>query len=506
MSTHTATIQALQYQVELLTPVHIGSGDVYVKGLEYFPPSRGDSGSQIKVLPKNWLTRIEKDLDISAINDLADRIDAGEVQAWLSKTGQMKNLPIHSLSLNHSEPPPREVRQQIRDGMGNPLLPGSSLKGAMRTSIVYALLQSDPNLQQSLERIQDQYRRERPRRTQYADQKLMSEILGRNPNYDLMRALRVGDVLTEPPFQCGLHKVQTLTLSNATHFKEKFLNVVEGLNSGHVGLGLLSFDQYLLHKAATKAREGFTFPSEFDQDFLLRALNQTSRDLLQSELAFLEDKQGQHIEQLKNEYLQLQRELENLDQNEALFNCGWGTGWLGMTGPLMDNDDLQKENHALRKALQLAANKDRDTGKFRYLQFPFPKSRRVALTNGSAAPLGWIKIRVQSMEAVREQQRVEADKRHQEQLRLKAEKKAQEEWEALPAEERLVRELESDQLDQTAIGQRFEEILALEGEYLTRAAEQLKRLWKEWGQWNVKPKKQKQYKKVQRVKKILGED
>jgi CRISPR-associated protein Csm5 len=117
-------------------------------------------------------------------------------------------------------------------------------------------------------------------------------------------------------------------------------------------------------------------------------------------------------------------------------------------------------------------------------------------------------VRRQAMERVRQRQELERQKaeRQAEIERLEQEKAEQEKILAeLPPEDRLLRELETGKMDNTAIGTRWNDLMALQGEQLLRAAKALKTFWQKNKDWDVKPRKKKQYDKVQQVKKILGE-
>lgn len=496
MSTGTPSIQAFQCTIETLTPVHVGSGEVYYSDIEFFRQKMPTGGAILKVLPRNWLKIVESRLSHDQIEQLVAAIEDGGLKRWLEKSGLFKELTRHTLDFTNKENPPREIREHIRDGNGNPLLPGSSLKGAFRTSVVKLLVRTDPKLQQFLDSEKTRLAKWRGK-LKFADAELLKHVLGTDAKYNLMRTLRVGDIA----FKCSdlaLFKVLTLSLKAKGTFAPKgHVNVVEGLNTGVISAGMISFDGFLQAAAKGKCSDLFGFRAKLDRDGLLMTLRKLSRHFLENEIAFLEGKSGLHIEQLRTHYESLLKRLDSLGKAEAMCNLGWGIGWRGMTGELLSPDDLALNNCALRRKLKLAPNTN-------HLSYPFPKTRKVAITGNDALPMGWVVLRLDSMEEVRRQMQAEAARKAEEKRKFAEEARYQAELEAMPKEERLLLELEKGILDNTAIGQHWDEILSLEGELQLRAARQLERIWKNAGDWNVKPKKKKQYEKVQQVRKILG--
>lgn len=380
-------VEACHCEVETITPLHVGSGEVYQPGLEFFEQPTGDRRAKtLKILPRNWLRQIEGDLTPRLVEELAAAIDKNSLQAWLAKGDTITRLARHTLHLGPNETAPSAIREQIHDAMGAPLLPGSSLKGALRTAIVSHLLE-DKEIQELLQaevaRLSGNKfdRGALPR----VSEPFLKGILGSDPKYDLMRTLRVGDIAFEIG-DLALQKVKTLTLSTASLFKPKgYLNVVEALKPGARAAGMLSFDRYLQDNAEGKCDSLFRFRIRLDREKLLVMLRNLADRHLTEEIAFLDDKNGEFVKQLRAQIMELRKQARSLGPDEALLNCGWGVGWNGMTGGLISQHDLDANGSALRKSLQLASIKH-------YLHFPFPKSRRVAQDGHNAWPMGWIRL------------------------------------------------------------------------------------------------------------------
>jgi len=134
---------------------------------------------------------------------------------WTATDAEGEALfPSHLRSLNWAEKITR-LRPMIRDGFGHHYLPGSSIKGAIRTAIAYHLLKHSNQYgvpkEQKTSSIEQQLRKSMgtlKRKARFADDPLFMDELFTNydlyyqkrlvksrqgPNTDIMRALQVSD-------------------------------------------------------------------------------------------------------------------------------------------------------------------------------------------------------------------------------------------------------------------------------------------------------------------------
>jgi len=125
--------------------------------------------------------------------------------------------------------------------------------------------------------------------------------------------------------------------------------------------------------------------------------------------------------------------------------------------------------------------------------------------------------RVQQMREMEEKQKardLEREKKRQQALekkRLEEEKKKEEErlkaeLEAMTPEERAIWELQNPQVDQNRVYEIFRELDEFSEEAKQKAAKLLKDIWIKEGKWKKKNCSKKQWEKVQVLKKILGEN
>ncbi|RMH24120.1 MAG: type III-A CRISPR-associated RAMP protein Csm5 [Planctomycetota bacterium] len=143
--------------IEPLSPIHIGSG-LAIQPQEYVFETKKQDGS-------HWL--IGADL-ASAVGDLDDRQraeytkivkrgDLAGVRGWLQKhihperharfVVQIQDIAFNILSKSVDDPNRRcEIELMTRDAAsGHPYIPGSSIKGAVRTALIDALIGDPPS-------------------------------------------------------------------------------------------------------------------------------------------------------------------------------------------------------------------------------------------------------------------------------------------------------------------------------------------------------------------------
>lgn len=505
-----------QCTLKLITAIHVGSGDKHRQGLDYVC-----QGEKIHILNTDRMFSAVEKLGTDKINTFTDAIEADKVSQWLGDNGiQPGGIASHSFSWR-SQRPPMTIHAHIRDGMSNPIIPGSSLKGALRTAIIRKLAKGERRavLDKAVAELADSAKKG-PARADKADTELLKKILGNEPNTNLLRLLTVGD-FSFSRSDLGLQPVLVSCLESPTGKrlipkKNKGGNLmppiaVEKLTGNAVGGGMISFDDYLAAAGNTGGKY-LANADAIDLPWLLDACCQLSRHTIETELDFFKEKTGGPAEEFRTFYTELIRELNTLDKNrETIVQMAWGSGWRGMTGQLLEAEQLSPE---VRKKLKLAPAPG-------YLDFPFPKSRKSARPednhNDSALPMGWVKINFKPMKEVRKEAeekeqlvRIENEKRHQ----AAAVKGAMNvRWQAMDELERdlaCVRQetiaiefAPADAIDPFLhIWKRFCEYPIGPKRELAMA---FKERWQREDRWVVKNKKGKQFEKVAQVKVILQE-
>jgi len=371
--------RASKHLVEILTPVHVGTGKELVNESDYILET-----GQLRVIDKNTLFNIlveseRKDLeDLSSIKmtQLSDLVGyAGTRDGYILKPLDGKTFRNANGNLKTVQ-----IREHIKDGFFRPYLPGSSIKGAIRTALLAEMIteQGLGNLKKEKPPLLPTT--DKPPSAERASEKLSRHLFARNapeekqsPNFDFLRALHVGDAMFENrPLPETL-----LKLIGVNHFNPssgKGLTIyAEALIQDTRGVFTLQWDNFLFENEKAKSRfEWEKLPDIADFDKLKEILNAHAIQRLEEEITVFKK---HHTVTCGENLLETVRK----DKTAGYLQLGWGGGWCSKTGNWMDEETRAKMRKLYPKNLGSGEN--------------FPKTRRLVVRQGSPClPFGWIRI------------------------------------------------------------------------------------------------------------------
>lgn len=351
-------------EVTLLTPLHIGTGRELL--LDYDYAVRDD---------RTW--RIDEDALLEA-QDVDDPAIAGQLArtppAQLLDKGDFCEDSPFFLYVLQGRPRSRQrgaqLREQIKDARQRPYLPGTSLKGALRTALAwhgFGALKMRPDARQL------------GRRPKWAAQRIERSILGQDPNHDLLRALHVGDSAPVGTERLMLVNAQVLTRRGSGAPIE-----AEAVQSNTTFCLTVKLDEALFSRWAHRLNLGTR------QDWLRRlpaVVRAHTANRVKVERQWYAGRPDAQIAQ------RFYKELANLNlsENACVLQIGWGGGWHSKTlGSRLQADGRFMEG--IIGDYRLARGRRRQGD-------PFPKSRRAVVRvargkDGRAVerpgvPLGW---------------------------------------------------------------------------------------------------------------------
>ncbi|MCX7839789.1 MAG: type III-A CRISPR-associated RAMP protein Csm5 [Anaerolineae bacterium] len=272
------------------------------------------------------------------------------------------------------------VRSFIKDVYNRPYIPGSSLKGAVRTALAWT----------GWNEIKPQLERAAIGRSKsWAGQPLERKLFGPDPNHDLLRALHVSDLTgpTSANASMMLVNAQVLTKKGAGSPVE-----LEAVRTKVEFRGTLTMDDVLFTDLAE--RELHFAKRKHWLDELLMRIQAHSRARLEQLAAWYET--ADQCEEVARYVRQLAA--TKLPAHQAVLQIGWGAGWDAKTfwthlqtdAPLFEQLVADFGLHRAPKGSPKRKPGD-----------PFPRSRRVVMgdKNGvekPVAPLGWVLLEVKA--------------------------------------------------------------------------------------------------------------
>jgi len=183
-------------EMELLSPLHVGSGQKLLQGIDWIEHQGRVYVADQEALLEEMLPEMGVELDASAVDHLVG-MKLGDMTNELQRAGR---LDWDGLCFRYSLPgrpvgrTPQEIHEQIKDVYGWPYLPGSSLKGALRSLLARNVV-ADGGRSMGINRKRG---RRGLDRSVAADKIAQDLFVTRTKdvnesNYDLWRAVQVAD-------------------------------------------------------------------------------------------------------------------------------------------------------------------------------------------------------------------------------------------------------------------------------------------------------------------------
>jgi len=281
----------------------------------------------------------------------------------------------------------REINSFVKMVSGRkkrPYIPGSSVKGAIRTALAYRKLKYDHRKKDILmENIP--LDRKIKKNEHFVDWLLFrpQNEHKKDIHYDLLRLLEVVDSRTfEPNELLGVYEVHIF--SGAENKKTFNLFSAEAWKPHKtVEMELKLADSEFLDRILT--RIGLQQEKKvFDWKYITEALNEFAVAQLKYDIQVLNKlpEKSDELYGLLRWDKEMLPQIEKSSGNIAYFSLGQGQGWHRITdGIILENEPFFNEF--------ILKNFSRGKKK---ATIPFPKSRRVVRHNGNIVPLGWVKI------------------------------------------------------------------------------------------------------------------
>ncbi len=388
-----------------------------------------DLNQQLSDLRKNFnllqfcqLNRVEKEF-IHAIN----------------KSESITKIPLEGGS------PDKKIREQIKNGTNTPYIPGSSIKGAIRTALLYKWL-CDKKAVQDLKKIIEKDLQEKDIKKEHFANKIEnlafycgietknSGIKYDDEKFDLLKLLSISDgKITSPGTPLTLVKTLLYLIDNTRQQQAPW---VEAIAPNSIIEFTIDINLNFLFAVKNKIKDDAIFvegrkqwigiASKTKEIFGIDIFDLTPENLNQAEHHIINhilhavnifcDKQIARNEQWKKSIKSEQTRRRNRNtqlfnknkvdfaflNNKRCLNLGFASGFTGTTEFLfiLDNPELKipikkvMEKFGIGDSPSAQNNRKRNKTVKNYEANPdnFPKSRTMYEENGKIKPLGWLQI------------------------------------------------------------------------------------------------------------------
>lgn len=355
-------------QVEVLSPVHVGDGTKLIEGLDFAKKAGGTW-----VINQNALLEHVYQED----DPYADQLMSSSPADLLSNADFVTEPPENPLFryVMIGEPDKRELNSHIKDIDGRAYLPGSTLKGMLRTIYVwglYAARSKKPDF------------RRLSRSRSWAGQPIERQVMGNSPNTDLFRALHIGDTAS---VDLDRLIVRSIDVYPTGQRGGGVVTAAESLREETVLQAPVSLDQYGFENDVAANELGWSRRKGWLSIETIAQVGQAHAELrLRQEIEFFDRRPDARI--VFGFYrVTLMEALEKLEPNQFLAQVGWGAGWNNKTLNNLIMDDERKFAEIVQKYRLTRKSRDFQPGD------PFPKSRHLVRQNRKPVrPMGWVKV------------------------------------------------------------------------------------------------------------------
>jgi CRISPR-associated protein Csm5 len=324
------------------------------------------------------------------------------VKRHLAARIEVEGMPVVRYALTGDLSQSDQVHEQMKNAYGQPYLPGSSLKGALRTILAW---QHFPELGAAvnLDALIPE-RSNRPPMAKFAGGTYEDALFVVPPpdhrrmnaqNRDMLRMLQVSDSAPVAP--------ESLILAPITVYGSA-PPPGQGVPQGQPASGMdvlnveavdrdttfqthLHIERYPFESGEAEKR-GLTFaPKQPWLEALAAACRERSQARINAELVYYTAK---NLNPLVQFYTGLRDELASLGAQSFLLQLGWGAGW----GSTTLDDRLQADAEGFAEIVR-HYRLDRGKGRGR----TFPATRKLVLNQGQPWwPLGWVRVDMEEVE------------------------------------------------------------------------------------------------------------
>ena len=366
-------------KIETLTPVHVGSGNILYHNTDFVSVTikKGDISKPYLVIiseEKVWKLLGELHLD-SWLQAIGRRENVREFLKRFAPEAKSKDYTKRRMPLFCKINPNDTLKECIHNGLGLPYIPGSSIKGAMRTAILASLASSISNKENKIQ-IDNRGR------TAIEATPIEKELFGDDPNSDVFRFIRVGDAYFAKETEIATRLVSlNIRQREDSLWDESKSQIIEAI-------GMKTASEFQLK--ISKEYYDFVkrnYPQTGDlpvssPSYLFNMINEHTRQLVEEEINYWNEVDKTDRDDYMEEMKKMLQEVNRCEAGKScVLRIGQASGWRFITGAWTET---------LRNFKEVVVPASRPNHRV-YEQYDFPKTRRL---DEESYVLGFVKLTI----------------------------------------------------------------------------------------------------------------
>ena len=331
-------------KLETLSSVHVGSGDKKVLGIDFlYTPNRIYFLDTLRIGEALNITSNPKIAAEWSKCVLAGKQEVFFVEHNVDYRKFSRSVVNYVDEFSDSAP---SISMMMRDGRGIAYIPGSSIKGAIRTAIFAQLSKNEIDnayVRAKNEADQEPNRRKAKRIEENSLKAWANNFFGKISN-DSFRFLRVGDAFFDNPDDLAVINTAQIKksrtnprLTEIDNIKQ-YAEVLLKFSESTFFIDLDSKEYTELFKNGSISRE---VPQFKDIKSLFKLINEHTIELLQSEINIWKEIDGAEL--MCKSLALVSQEINECSENECVLRLGNGSGKRFITGGILENIDFDPE-------------------------------------------------------------------------------------------------------------------------------------------------------------------
>jgi CRISPR type III-A-associated RAMP protein Csm5 len=362
-----------EVKIETLTPAHVGSGNLLYNNFDFIQESI-DGDSYLVVISEDKIGKLLGNKGEQFINLWLDTIarkeDIRVFIAQFCKNAKADDYAKRKILLFGSINPNDTLKEIIHNGMGLPYIPGSSIKGAIRTAILASLahkIQNKEHLISNNGRI--------------SAKRIEQQLFGNDPNTDVFRFIQVGDAYFEKETEIATRMIN-LNITQKNYLMDKSKpQLVEAIGKKAKSVFHLKIAKKYFDFVKPKYRELGNLPVNNIND-LFSLINIHTRKLVEKEIDYWTNINKTGGENYVSEMENILETINSCEEGKScVLRLGHASGWRFITGAWTEKLSNFKDK-------VIPASRPNN---YKYPEYDFPKTRRL---DEDSFVLGFVKLSI----------------------------------------------------------------------------------------------------------------
>lgn len=364
-------------KISTLTPVHIGSGNFLQYNMDFVQDYDGEDSYLYVVDPKKILEFV----GVERIDEWVKAIENGQSIKSFVRNASPKNYSSRSI-LNFSNVKPADtLKECIHNGMGLAYIPGSSIKGAIRTAVLASYAGNVSGLEAKIDKSDKDRFTGEVKKLKASAQKVEAELFGGDPNTDFFRFVQIGDAYFDEECEVATNLINLNQTHKDTLIDESKHQIVEAIGSGLDSEFQMKIAKNFYEFSKSRCEKIGNMPVGIQSvSSLFDVINEHTIKLVEDEIECWENCSIQGAEGYIENMKDILEKAQNCQKGkECVLRIGHASGWRFITGAWVES---------LGNFKDLVIPVSRPKNDY-YREYNFPKSRRL---DSDGFILGFVKL------------------------------------------------------------------------------------------------------------------